>query len=79
MLADQIFEPIHCFCFGNVEFHRSFADVKIHFTRCAANITKIGVGHFARPVHNATHDRDLHAFEMRGRLFDFRRRGLQVE
>ena len=79
MLAYQIFEPIHCFRFGNIEFHRRFADVKIHLARCAAHITKIGVGHFARPVYDATHDRNLHPFEVRRRVFDFRRRGLQVK
>ena len=26
MLADQIIQPVHCFDFGNVEFHRRFAD-----------------------------------------------------
>jgi hypothetical protein len=30
MLADQILQPLHRFHFGNVEFHRRFADVKIH-------------------------------------------------
>jgi hypothetical protein len=29
MLADQVFQAVHCFRFGNVEFHRCFADVEI--------------------------------------------------
>src|SRR6266436_1952516 len=52
MLADQILQTLHRFHFGNVEFHRRFADVKIHLARSAAHITKIGIGHFARPVYD---------------------------
>ena len=62
VFADQIFESIDCFCFGDVEFHGRFADVKIHFARCAADVAKIRIGHFAGTVHDASHDRDLHPF-----------------
>jgi len=79
MLADQVFQAVHCFRFGNVEFHWRFADVKIHFARRAANITKIGVGHFAGPVYDTAHDRDFYPFEMRCGLFDFGRCYLQIE
>ena len=36
MLADQILQPLHRFHFGNVEFHRRFADVKIHLRQRVA-------------------------------------------
>ena len=79
MFADQIFETLDGFRFGDVEFHRRFADVEIHLARRAADVAEIGVGHFARAVHDAAHDGDLHAFEMRGGGFDSRGRGLQIE
>src|SRR5437867_2697424 len=79
MLANQIFQPVHSFRFGNIEFYCRFADVKIHLARRAANVTKIGVRHFPGSVHDAAHDRDLYPFEMRCGVFDFGRRGLQVE
>ena len=79
VLANQILQSIHRFRFGNVEFNRGFADVEIHFAGRAADITKIGVGHFAWPIHDAAHDRDLHAFQVQRRRFDLGRGGLQVE
>ena len=63
--ADQILEAIDGFRFGNVEFHRGLADVEIHLAGRAADVAEIGVGHFAGAVHDAAHDGDLHALEMR--------------
>ena len=79
MLANQIFESIDGFCFGNVEFHRGLADVKIHFAGRAADVAEICIRHFAGTVHDASHDGDLHALEVQRGGFDFRRRGLQIE
>ena len=79
MLANQIFESIDGFCFGNVEFHRGLADVEIDFAGRAADVAEIGVGHFAGPIDDASHDGDLHAFQMQGGCFNFRGRGLQIE
>jgi len=79
MLANQIFESIDCFCFGDVELHRCFADVEIHFAGPAADVAKIRIGHFAGTVHDASHDGDLYAIQVRGGCFDFRRCGLQIE
>src|SRR4029453_16238526 len=62
MFADQIFQPIDGFRLGNVEFPCRFADVQIPLARCPAHVAKIGVRHFTRPIHDATHDRDLDAF-----------------
>ena len=79
MLADQIFESIDGFCFGNVEFHCGLADVEVHFAGRAADVAEVRIGHFAGTVHDASHDRDLYAFQVQGGCFDFRRRGLQIE
>ena len=79
MLANQILQSIHCVGLGNIEFHGRFADVKIHFSRRAADVTEVRIGHFARAVYDATHDRNLHAFEVRGGRLDPRGRGLQIE
>jgi hypothetical protein len=54
---------------GDIEFHCRFADVEIHLARRAANIRKIGVGHFAGAVYDAAHDRNLDAFQVRCRRF----------
>ncbi len=79
MFADQIFQPIDRFRLGDIEFHRRFADLEIHFARRTADVAKIRVRHFARAVHNAPHDRNLYSLEMRRRCLDFRRRGLQIK
>src|SRR6516165_9020730 len=79
VLANQVFESIDGFGFGNIKFHRGLADVEIHFSRRAADVAEIRVGHFAGTVHNATHDGDLYTFQMQGGRFDFRCGGLQIE
>jgi hypothetical protein len=71
MFADQIFQPIYRFRFGNIEFHRGFADVEIHLARRAADISKVRIRHFTWAVHDATHDGNLYAFEMQCCCFDF--------
>ena len=79
MIANKILQAIDCFGFGNVEFHRGFADVEIDLSRGAADVTEIGIRHFTGAVHDAAHDRDLYAFQMRGRVFDASGRGLQIK
>src|SRR5439155_15169123 len=79
MLPDEIFEAIDRFRFMNIEFYRRFSDIAIDLARRTANVTKIRVCHFAGAIHNTAHDRNLDAFQVRCRSFDFRRRGLQIE
>ena len=79
MLANQVLEPIDCFRFGDVELHRRFADVEIHFAGRAADVAEIRIRHFTGTIHDASHDSDLYAFQMQGGCFDFGRCGLQIE
>ena len=79
MLANQILQPLNRFRFRDIEFHRGLTNVKVHLARRATNISEIRIRHFARAIHNTTHDRNLHPFEMRRRRFDPRRRGLKIE
>jgi hypothetical protein len=79
VFLDEVNEPFHRLGFGNVELDRRLADVKINLVRRAAHIAEIRVRHFARPVHDATHDGDLHAFQMFRARFDARRDGLQIK
>ena len=79
MLADQIFQAIDYLGFGDVEFHSRFAHVEIHFARRAANVTKIGVSHFARTVNDAAYHCNLYALQVRGSRSDFGPCSLQVE
>src|SRR5436190_4538952 len=63
----------------DVVFDAFFPDVEIDFSRSAADVAEIGIGHFAGSVDDATHDGDLHALEMTGLLADALRRRLQIE
>ena len=79
MLANQIFESIDGFCFGNIEFHCGLAYVKIHFAGRAADVAEIRIGHFAGTVYDTSHNCDLYALQVRGGCFDFRCRGLEIK
>src|ERR1041384_7970064 len=61
VFANQIYQPVHGFGFGDVEFDWRFADVEVDLVRRSAHVSEVRVGHFARTVHNATHDGDLDA------------------
>src|ERR1700689_1809449 len=79
MLFDEVNKPFPRLGFGDVELDRRLADVKIDLVRRAAHVAEIRVRHFARPVHDAAHDGNLHALEMlRARLYP-RGDGLQIE
>ena len=62
-----------------LNFTGVLADVKIHFSRGAADVAEIRVRHLAGTIHDAAHDGDLHALEMRSGRFDFRGRRLEIE
>ena len=79
MLSNEIHQPIDRFCLRNVEFHGFLADVKIDLSGCPSDIAEIGICHFARPVDDATHDRDLYPFQVIGGGPDPRRGLLQVK
>src|SRR5437588_4731662 len=79
VLADEILQSIHGVRLGNIELHRGLADIKVHLPRRATHVSEVRIGHFSRTVHDATHDRDLHALEMRSRGFDSRRRRLEIK
>jgi len=79
VLANEINETFDGFDFGDVELDRPFADIKIDLAGRAADIAEIGIGHFAGAVHDATHDRDLHAFQMGRAFFDPGGDGLEIE
>ena len=79
MFLDQIDEAVHRFGFGNIEFDRLFANVKIDLAGRTADITEIRIRHFAGSIHDATHDRDLHAFQVRRARLDPRRHRLQIK
>src|SRR6478609_9632678 len=79
VLLDEVLQPLDGFVLRDVELHGLLADVEIDLPRGAADVAEIGVRHFAGAVHDAAHDRDLHAFEMHGGGFDARRRFLEIE
>src|SRR5437660_125534 len=79
MFADQIDQAVDRFPFGNVELNGRLPNVKIDLPRRSAHIPEIGISHFARSIHDATHNRNLHTLEMLGSLFDPSCHRLQVE
>src|SRR5687768_15467496 len=79
MLANQIDEPLYGFTFGNVEFDRRLSNVEVDLARRSSDVAEIRVRHFAGSIHDATHDGDLHPFEMFGARLDPRRDRLQVK
>eukprot|EP00965_Chrysotila_dentata_P236446 6201318-Pleurochrysis_carterae.AAC.1 len=46
---------------GDGAAHDLLADVEVDLARRAADVAKVGVGHLARAVDDAAHDRDRHA------------------
>src|SRR5439155_26485857 len=79
VFADEVHEAVDGFGFGDVEFDGFFADVEIDFSGRASDVAKISVGHFAGAIYDAAHDRNLHAFQMFGAVFDARGDRLQIE
>ena len=79
MFLDEVHEAFHSFDFGDVEFDGRLANVEVDLAGRAAHVAEIRVRHFARAVHDAAHNGDLHALEMFRARLDARRHGLQVE
>ena len=79
MFADQIYQPVNGFRFGNVELDCRLSDVKVDLPRRAADIPKIGISHFSGAIHNAAHDRNLHSFKMLRPRLNPGCDGLQIE
>jgi hypothetical protein len=79
VLANQILQSIDRFGFRDIELHRRLPDVEVNFPRGSTDVAKIRIRHFARPVHDATHDRDFDSFEMYRRRFNPRGRRLEIE
>ena len=77
--ALEILQAFNGFCLGNIELHRRFPDVEIHFPGRPADVTKVCIGHFPGAVHDAAHDGDLHPFEMRRGGLDASGRGLEIK
>src|SRR5204863_2831381 len=48
----------------HVSLHDLLSLIQGDLSGTTAHITKIRIGHFAGAIYNATHDGDLHAFEM---------------
>ena len=55
-----------CFSLGDVILNAVFTDVEVDLAGGAADVAKVGVGHFAGAVYDAAHDGELHAFEVAG-------------
>src|SRR6266704_1045745 len=79
MFSNEIYQAINRFSLQNVKFNRRFAHVQIDLSWRAADVPKIGVGHFAGSVDDAAHNSDFHALEMPGSRFDTGSDSLQVE
>jgi hypothetical protein len=68
-----------CVGFRDGFFDYFLADVQVDFAWRAANVAEIGVGHFARAIDHAAHDRDLDTLQVIGARGDAFGGALQVE
>src|SRR2546426_3487851 len=79
VFADKVDEPVDGFHYGDVEFDGLLTNVEVDFPGSAADVAEVRVGHFARAVDDATHDRDLHPFEVLRAVFDSSGDRLQIK
>src|SRR4051812_11799365 len=79
MFLDQIDQALHRVLLGDIEFDRRLADVEIDFSGRSADVPEICIGHLTGPVHNATHDGNLHALEMLRPRLNSSGNGLKVK
>ena len=55
---------LYCHLLRNVLFYANLLAVEAYSVRTGAYVAVIGIRHFARTIHDATHDANLQAFEM---------------
>ena len=79
MLVDEIDQTVNGFLFRDIEFHRLFAYVEVDLAWRAPYIAEIGIGHFTRAIHDASHHRDTDALQVAGSLANLLCGDLQVE
>ena len=74
--ADQLFNGHSAI---DISFYYFLSFIERYFTRTAAHIAKICVGHFARAIHYTSHNGDFDPFEVIRDRADLRRCFLQVK
>lgn len=70
MFFYQVDKSIVGICKVNVLFDTFFSDVKVDLARFRANISKIGIGHLARTIDDASHDGNFDSGKVVGALLD---------
>ena len=76
---DQGYQRGKGFFAWDVLFYQVFATVYAHASASCAYIAVVGIGHFARPVHHASHHSDFEVFQMAYCGFHFLERRREVE
>mmetsp|Transcript_4178 Transcript_4178/g.10644 ORF Transcript_4178/g.10644 Transcript_4178/m.10644 type:complete len:210 (-) Transcript_4178:1868-2497(-) len=79
ILLDQINQRINSLRIRNALPDDLLSIIQVHLARQRAHVSKVGVCHLSRPVHNASHDGHGNAGQVTRCLRDLRRRILQVE
>src|SRR5215510_2442510 len=64
---------------GDVALNALFADVQVDLSWTRPDVTEVGISHLPWPIHNASHNGDLHPGQMAGPRLDALTRRLQVE
>src|ERR1700730_13349618 len=59
--ANELDQALVGLLFGHRFFDHFFANIQVDVTRRATDVPEVGVGHFAWPIDNTTHDGDLDA------------------
>ena len=79
MVLDELDELVARRVVVDAPLHHLLPDVEVNLAGRASDVAEIRVGHLARTVHDAAHDRDGHAGEVPGALGDGGGHLLQVE
>lgn len=58
VVLDELYEGSSGDVMGNAALHNFLADIEVNLARGASNVSKISVGHFSWPIHDAAHDRN---------------------
>src|SRR5690606_32801221 len=74
----QIDELIHSHLAIYISLHHFLSFVKSDLANATAHVAKVGIGHFTRTIHYATHDCNLHTLEVIGDRSDLRSCLLQI-
>ena len=79
IFLDKINKPINSLCLGDVLSYNLLSVVQIDLSGQGTDISKVGIGHLTRSVHDATHNGDGNSRQISRRLLNLGGDLLQIE